>query len=80
MRRVKTTVPYEECKVRVMRSLSPATPMCASSVAEKIWPEAQFLNAQGAGAAASRILKRMEKENLVKWISNKAGWGWVRFP
>ena len=33
---------------------------CASSLAEVLWPDNEFLNAQGAGRAASGILKRLK--------------------
>ncbi len=47
----------------------------ASDIACSIWPDHQ-MTAQGAGAAASRILKRMEKEGLVVWTSNRDDWGY----
>jgi hypothetical protein len=46
----------------------------ASSVARVIWPGAEF-TAQGAGAAASRILRQMGPEG-VYWSSGDDDWGW----
>lgn len=48
----------------------------ASSVAHAIWPGEQF-SSQGAGASASRILKHLENDGLVKWSSDGKDWGWV---
>lgn len=52
-------------------------PLPASAVADAIWPE-HNMKVQGAGAAASRVLKVLEKEKKVKWKSNDNGWGWVK--
>jgi hypothetical protein len=51
-------------------------PLNASSLAEDIWP-GNAMHPQGAGGAASRILKRMESEGLVRWTNNGNTWGWV---
>lgn len=48
----------------------------ASAIAGVIWPNHQ-MKAQGAGAAASRILRRMTKDGLVRWDSSATGWGYV---
>jgi hypothetical protein len=47
----------------------------ASSVGGKIWPGVSF-SAQGAGAAASRVLKALERDGLVKWTTDGRDWGW----
>jgi hypothetical protein len=47
-------------------------PVYASQAADVIWPD-HSMKAQGAGAAASRILKRLERRGLCRWI----GGGWV---
>lgn len=41
-------------------------PCLAAQVADAIWPD-HSMKAQGAGAAASRILKRLVARKLVKW-------------
>lgn len=41
----------------------------AAQVGEEIWPDCN-LRAQGLGGAASRILKRMEKEGLARWSAS----------
>lgn len=51
-------------------------PLPASSVADAIWPTHR-MTPQGAGAAASRVLKRLEKAGQARWTSNRHGWGWV---
>jgi len=48
----------------------------AASIAQAIWPDNQ-MTAQGAGGAASRILKRMEKAGRVYWTTRDGGWGWA---
>jgi len=81
MRRVTERVPIEECCRRAFAVLS-GTSKPASSIAQAIWPEASWRAAQGAGAAASRVLKAMEKDGRAAWIVRGEGrsrvWGWVR--
>jgi hypothetical protein len=88
MRRVKQAVPLDECKRRAlafMRNLRkrhagyPCEFVKASQVAYAIWPDATF-TAQGAGAAASRILKHLERDGLVRWDSDGEDWGWKAVP
>jgi hypothetical protein len=79
MRRVKQAVRMPECKRRALTYLQSRRPgelTRAAQVAQVIWPAATF-TAQGAGAAASRVLKSLEKDGLVRWISyNRDDWGW----
>jgi hypothetical protein len=49
----------------------------ASHIAASIWPDHK-MTGQGAGAAASRILKRLEKRGLCKWTVKGEWWGWCR--
>jgi hypothetical protein len=56
-------------------------PVTASRVAEAIWP-GNPMQPQGAGGAASRILKHLAKEDLACWtcITHSNGsksWGWT---
>lgn len=69
-------VDYETAKERALAVLSKRETTYANRVAIAIWPNHE-MTSQGAGAAASRILKRMEKEGLVRWTSHRIGWGWV---
>lgn len=73
-------VTYTEARARVLRywesrgdkwALVPA-----SWFADAIWPGHQMA-AQGAGAAASRILKRMEQAGEARWKSDRGNWGWT---
>lgn len=83
------SVPYEVAKARALDQLPtlddvtslkkmPATP---ATIAHHIWPEHQ-MHAQGAGGAAARVLRKMEKEGLTaRWCGKRYGrnsWGWVR--
>ena len=53
-------------------------PLYATEVAAVIWPDHQ-MKPQGAGAAASRILKRLERRKLAKWkFIAYVGQGWVK--
>lgn len=70
------TVSYEVAKARALAALN-TVPRPAASVADAIWP-GHTMHRQGAGGAASRILKRMEDEGLAKWTSTSDFWGWVK--
>ena len=51
-----------------------------SRLADSIWPEHQ-MNPQGAGGAASRILRPMEAEGLICYAWDRdAQWGGYRLP
>lgn len=69
----------EECKRRAlayMRKQHEKDFAKASFVAGAIWPGVMF-HAQGGGAAASRVLKALEKDGLARWSSNFRNWGWI---
>jgi predicted NodU family carbamoyl transferase len=69
----------EECKARALaylRKMPRGYLTNASSVATAIWPDTNF-TAQGGGAAASRILKILQKEKLVEWVSRREEWGYT---
>jgi hypothetical protein len=70
-------VDYETAKNRALSVLQKREPTVANAVAIEIWPHHE-MTSQGAGAAASRILKRMEKEGLVRWTTTDHNWGWVK--
>lgn len=77
MRRVGERVPMEECKRRAIeygRGHEGLIP--ASSFAEAIWPDAQFITPQGAGAAASRILKALQRDGRAPVRTSYARRGW----
>lgn len=48
----------------------------ASRIADFIWPD-HSMKAQGAGAAASRILKHLAREGKARWHSTGTNWGWT---
>lgn len=54
------------------RSFTPA-----SAVGVAIWP-ANRMTAQGCGAAASRVLRRLQELGLVRWGTSldEGSWGW----
>jgi DNA-binding MarR family transcriptional regulator len=65
-------VSAETAELRAIAVLS-SRPSYASQVADAIWPD-HSMKAQGAGAAASRILKRLERRGLCRWHLR----GWIR--
>lgn len=77
MKRVKESVPMEECKLRALRYLASSQHhpyVRASAIAYAIWPDVEF-RAQGAGAAASRIMRRLIDDGLARWNAEHDG-GW----
>lgn len=79
MKRVQNPVRIDEAIRRAVTFLAkqPLGHLCkASQIAYIIWPGERFLAGQGAGAAASRILKRAEKLGLVCWTSSCGDWGY----
>ncbi len=76
MHRVHEHIPLEECIRRAVAYGRGRALLRASCFASAIWPGV-FFTAQGAGAAASRILKVMEKRGLARWVSTGKDWGWV---
>ena len=82
MRRVKVPVPMLLAIRRAVAFLGeqPRGYLSkASSVGYRIWPGVEF-HSQGAGAAASRILKRAELNGLVEWAVTPNDWGWRITP
>ena len=68
-------------KERAIEALDDRHPRNAATIAAAIWPDHE-MTAQGAGAAASRILKVLEKEGLARWscslVGNHYVWGWSK--
>ena len=83
--RVRESVPLKEAKRRALRALRPYLMDSLKSpahVAEYIWP-GHAMKPQGAGLAAVRILRMLEKEGLARWThktshSGMANWGWYK--
>lgn len=75
MRRVQKTVSLSVAKERLdkYRDENGNGPHRAATLAEVIWPDVKFRAAQGAGAAASRVLKRLG----CYWHSTRHNWGWM---
>lgn len=71
-------VSIEVAEIRAMRALM-LTPVPASYVADHIWPNHR-MKPQGAGAAASRVLKRLEKRGAARWTMDGDRWGWIVTP
>lgn len=81
------TVPLEECKRRAAEfgaantSARERRVLPASEFADAIWP-GHRMKPQGAGAAATRILKRLEAEGRAGWwpsynrSESRTRWGW----
>lgn len=74
MRRVQTPTTDAQARERLeayRRTHGPG-PHRAAILAEVIWPDTKWRAAQGAGASASRVLKRLG----FQWGSNARNWGW----
>lgn len=50
-----------------------AGPHRAAILADVIWPTGKWRSQQGAGAAATRVLKTLG----CHWISTRDNWGWI---
>jgi hypothetical protein len=69
-------VPLAVAKERALACLRTAGGLLpAHWVAAAIWPDHK-MHSQGAGGAATRILKRLEKEGLARWDCDGRSWGW----
>lgn len=73
MRRVKKRVDLETAKARALACLDRQRPYAASFVANYIWP-GHDMTGQGAGGAASRILRVLQQEGKAAPLD----WGWIR--
>lgn len=74
--------PHERVGVEVAEARALAflnrKPVYATQVAEAIWP-GHSMKPQGAGAAASRILKRLERKKLCRYgFMAYVGQGWMK--
>lgn len=80
MRRVLTTVhdPQARERLKAYRATAGFGPHKAGMLAEIIWPDTKWKSAQGAGAAASRVLKRLGCKWTVNGSENLGyDWGWL---
>ena len=73
-------ITYDVAKQRALKFLDEEKwPRRGACVGQEIWPD-NDMRAQGLGAAASRILKRMHKDGLVYWTYAEVGrfrnWGY----
>ncbi len=74
MKRVTNPVPLADARARLLafRKRHGKGLHKANTLADVIWPEQPFNTTQGAGAAASRVLKRLG----CKWRETDHQWGW----
>lgn len=70
-------IPATVAEVRALKAMSFTDIRTAATIADAIWP-GHSMTRQGAGAAASRILKRLQDRALVRWTSRASGWGWIK--
>ena len=75
MRRVQTKVSDAEAKKRLVeyRMTHGNGPHRAATLADVIWPDAEWIAPQGAGAASSRVLKRLG----AYWMERDGNLGWI---
>jgi hypothetical protein len=76
-KRVQTPVSLADAKMLLeeYRAVHGSGPHRAATLADVIWPGTKFRAAQGAGAAASRVLKRLG----CTWTGNQHNWGWLLY-
>jgi len=72
---VPVTLLVAEQRLRVFRQSDGYGPHRASTLADVIWPEAKWRSPQGAGAAATRVLKKLG----CYWTNDRSiqNWGWM---
>jgi hypothetical protein len=68
-------VDMETAEARALAALKKRELVPASYIAGFIWPD-HSMKAQGAGAAASRILTRLADKGKARWKSRDGRWGW----
>ncbi|MDE2907181.1 MAG: hypothetical protein OXQ28_14000 [Acidobacteriota bacterium] len=72
-----------ECDRRALAALAKAgySGLSAAHVGYRIWPDRRF-DARGAGLAAIRVLRRLEKAGKVSqtWMQYNARWFAIRTP
>lgn len=68
-------VRMDEAESRALAALKKGELLPASYIASFIWPD-HSMKPQGAGAAASRILKRLSTQGKARWRSRDGRWGW----
>lgn len=72
----------EECKRRAIAHGAGKGLLPASDYAQAIWPGAEWIAMQGAGAAASRVLVALKKDGRACWAHEIKShetigrWGW----
>lgn len=70
-------VDLETAKARALDALRSNPGLnAASTIAGFIWPD-HSMKVQGAGAAASRVLKHLQRDGRVRWHSTRHNWGWT---
>lgn len=76
MRRVKTPVTLEQARERLVEYRNnhkyPDGLFKANALAQVIWPDTYWPSSQGAGAAATRVLKKLGAH----WRAEGEEWGW----
>lgn len=70
-------IPIDVAENRALAALSVTELRFASDIAAAIWPGHE-MKPQGAGAAASRILKRLERKGRARWTVRDRSWGWCK--
>lgn len=74
MRRVRQKVDLSVARERLSAYAQKhgSGPFVASMLAEVIWPGEKFKRPQGAGGAATRVLKKLD----CGWVMKQGSWGW----
>lgn len=75
MRRVTQSVTLFQAKQRLLvyAATHGRGPHKANTLADVIWPDTNWVRSQGAGAAATRVLKKLH----CVWDRSEFNWGWM---
>ena len=72
-----TDLKTARARLEAYRVENGAGPHRAATLSSVIWPDGKWLSAQGAGAAATRVLKKLG----CHWTTSRHNWGWIlSFP
>ena len=70
-------IPLAEAKQRALDHLDSVYPSTAADLANAIWPD-HLMAPQGAGGAASRVMKHLCDEGTARWVVIGGTWGYIR--
>lgn len=70
-------ISMDEAEGRALKYLKFDQPTTPAMVAGAIWP-GHHMVAQGAGFAASKVLRRLQDQGFAGYRATRYSWGWVK--